>query len=347
MRPSANLINSKWGKALSGITCITLLMLGGCEVNDFINPGEPQIIGKHSQPLTVPILDTIATGIEEPSSAYSGATEIQADDLVPQIADYQIGKNDLLSVSIYDLLGEGTGETVKQARVTESGNISLPYISPIKAEDLTENGLEQSIIKAYADAKLIRQARVAVTVVEARNRTFSIQGNVSSPGEFTITRPDYRMLDAMVAARAPTVAIGVPYAYVIRKLHNEAATKPSSVEDSTTRPSTAPGDLLIPQGLTPQGRATPLGNVQTAMLLDDVTTAIPATMPATMPASDLLSPAATTTERPAGMVEGQPAPVPGNTYVGSTTLTRSATSEPTGFQFNDLQAPTEDRKSVV
>ena len=46
-------------------------------------------------------------------------------------------------------------------------------------------------------------------------------GNVGASGEYELTRPDYRMLDAMVAAHGPTVSVGVDYCYVIRKVSSE------------------------------------------------------------------------------------------------------------------------------
>ena len=117
--------------------------------------------------MVVPVLDTLASGVEEPDSAFANATDIEPGDLIPDVSDYQIGPNDLLNVSIFDLMGEGTGEQVKTVRVTETGMVSLPFISPVKASGLTERGLETAISKAYEDARLIRNARVSVTVSEA------------------------------------------------------------------------------------------------------------------------------------------------------------------------------------
>jgi polysaccharide biosynthesis/export protein len=263
------------------------MLLAGCDAspwNDFINPGEPKIIDPDQKPLIVPILDTLASGIEEPDTAFSDATDIEPADLIPDVADYRIGPNDLVSVSIFDLLGEGTGEQVKVIRVTETGSISLPFIPPVKAAGLTERELEDAVSKAYEDARLIRNARVSVAVQEARARTFSIQGNVTTPGEYQITRPDFRMLDALVTARGPAVAVGVPYAYVIRKLTppGEPGSSPSGEPNSPTNgnsplppapsptspiptpgPATQPGDLLSPPPTTPagpQGRANPQGS---------------------------------------------------------------------------------------
>jgi polysaccharide biosynthesis/export protein len=262
------------------------MLLAGCDAspwNDFLNPGEPKILDPDQKPLIVPILDTLASGIEEPDTAFSDATDIEPTDLIPDVSDYRIGPNDLVSVSIFDLLGEGTGEQVKQVRVTETGSISLPFIPPVKASGLTERELEDAVSKAYEDARLIRNARVSASVQEARARTFSIQGNVGSPGEYQITRPDFRMLDALVTAHGPAVTLGVPYAYVIRKLSQpgENGPGPSGEPNAPTNsnsplppapsptspiptpgPATQPGDLLAPPPTTPagpQGRASPAG----------------------------------------------------------------------------------------
>jgi len=264
------------GAILSGLIWIPLAGLCGCSsmgfVNDFFNPGEPYIISKGHSPLPVPILDTLGPGIEEPDSVYTDATDITPADLIPEVSDYKIGTNDLVSISIFDLMGEGTGETVKTARVTETGTISLSLIPPVHAAGLTEQELEQAITKAYQDAGLIRNARVSVTVAEARARTFSIQGNVGQPGEYQITRPDFRMLDALMTARAPNQPIGVEFAYIIRKPPAEGETTPTSEPSmpSTTQP--APGDLLTPPppSMTPttQSSVTPAPGARGPMVMD-------------------------------------------------------------------------------
>jgi protein involved in polysaccharide export with SLBB domain len=148
--------------------------------------------------------------------------------------------------------------------------VSLPFISPVKASDLTERDLEGAISKAYEDAHFIKDARVSVTVAEARARTFSIQGNVGNPSEYQITRPDFRMLDALVVAKGPINPVGVQYAYVIRKLTPPAS--PMSTQPSNTQPEGAspPQDLLAPPstGPSPQSRSNSSGAVNGTMLMD-------------------------------------------------------------------------------
>src|ERR1700733_7716817 len=108
----------------------------------------------------------------EPSSAFAQATDITPDDLVPVVSDYTIGVNDILSIGIVDLQGEGTGEQIKTGRVTETGRIILPYLStPILAQGLTERQLQDAVVAAYESAKMIQHAQVTVSVDVARQRT--------------------------------------------------------------------------------------------------------------------------------------------------------------------------------
>jgi protein involved in polysaccharide export with SLBB domain len=338
--------------ALSGL-------LSGCDgpfMNDFLDPGEPHIVSPgydRTSPLVVPVLDTLASGIEEPSTAFAAATDIEPADLVPDISDYKIGPNDLLSVAIFDLLGEGTGEQVKTVRVTETGMISLTFIPPVKASGLTERELEQAVSKAYEDANLIRKARVSVTVSEARARTFSIQGNVATPGEYQITKPDFRMLDAMVTSHAPAVSIGVPYAYIIRKaaepgaqpgvISPSAPSEPSAPQPNV--PTTAPGDMFAPPPATPEAPPAP---------------APPATPEApTTPAAPPTTPAAPPTPAPPATPEA-PTTAPGNLLVPPPTNPagpqgRASPPAPAQrtiamdnvssqvFKFDDVEAPTDMR----
>jgi polysaccharide biosynthesis/export protein len=261
------------------------LLLAGCDSspwNDFINPGEPKIIDPDQKPLVFPILDTLASGVEGADAVFPDATDIEPADLVPEVADYKIGPEDVVDISVFDLMGAGTGEQVKEVHVTETGSVSLPFILPVKAEGLTERELENAVSKAYEDARLVHNARVSVSVQDARARRFTIQGNVTAPGEYPITRPDFRMLDALVVANGLHLTAGVEYAYVIRKTTEPAAAvepsqppnvntpaTPSSLQPSI--PTSGPADLLSPPPPTgPQSRAVPDESSVRTMLMDNL-----------------------------------------------------------------------------
>src|SRR5688500_8550772 len=104
--------------ALAAAVAVAMVS-GGCETKSWLNPGE---VGRFNhEPLLLPIVNSLSgeTGIEEPNDEFAQASDVSAEDLQSANQDYVIGKNDLLSISISDLVGPGV-ETVKQARVSES-----------------------------------------------------------------------------------------------------------------------------------------------------------------------------------------------------------------------------------
>src|SRR6188474_1237032 len=179
------------------IACIALAAAGCGYEHGWLNPGDA---GRHKkEPLLKPILSTLDTGYEEPNDQFTQAVDVEPEDLSAAEVDYVIGKNDLLTISITDLMGPGV-ETLKSVRVSESGNVSLPLVGQVRAQGLTEQQLEGEIQRAYREANLIPNAQVSVTVAQALARTFSVLGAVMRPGQYQITQADFRILDALVTS---------------------------------------------------------------------------------------------------------------------------------------------------
>ena len=226
------------------------MVAGGCETKSWLNPGE---VGRFNhEPLLLPIVNSLSgeTGIEEPNDQFAQAADVTADDLQAAQQDYVIGRNDLLGISISDLVGPGV-ETVKQARVSESGNVSLPLVGQVRAEGLTEAQLETEIQRAYREQNLMPNAQVSVTVQQALARIFSVLGSVSRPGVYQITQSDFRILDALVTA-GDVSSQGVDYLYVIRReglAPRPAQTQPGGAGQPGTGPAQPPrpADPLTPR----------------------------------------------------------------------------------------------------
>ena len=138
---------------------------------------------------------------------------IEPDDLKAVVEDYRIGPNDLVNVSITDLVAAGV-ETVKSCRVSNTGNITLPYLGVMKVAGLTETEAEAAIAKGYKDKNIIDKPQVAVTIAEQRGRTFSIIGSVDRPGQYQIPQSDFRVLDALATCSGRPSEIST--LYVIR-----------------------------------------------------------------------------------------------------------------------------------
>jgi beta-lactamase regulating signal transducer with metallopeptidase domain/protein involved in polysaccharide export with SLBB domain len=152
-----------------------------------------------------------------PTTTEAGLRTVLPEDLEAiRPADYRITANDLLAVTLSDVNGPNT-ETIKQTRVTESGNISMPFLdNPVHAAGLTEIELEKAIVKAYTDARLIQRANVSVSIIEARGREFFITGAVSAPGAYPIFKSDFRLLEAIATAHGTLPSARITSIRVLR-----------------------------------------------------------------------------------------------------------------------------------
>jgi protein involved in polysaccharide export with SLBB domain len=250
-------------KPVVGALVLAFCGLNGCESagpedafgKGFLHPGEMQRLSRNQ--LQLPILSSLS-GLDEPNEEFALARNVIAEDLKVDSADYVIGRNDLLSVSLTDVT-PGV-ETVKTTRVSESGNISLPLIGQIPAAGLTEHQLNEAIAQKYRDAGIVKDAQVSVTVIEARQRTFQVRGAVARPGQYAIVQSDFRVLDALVLAGDTTVP-NIEYLYVVRPNPANAANKPPTSQPATSpatpvKPAPSGKGLLEPKpkvekGLTP------------------------------------------------------------------------------------------------
>ncbi len=242
--------------ASASLLALCALVACGCEVN---SDGDPTEMNPYTKrPLQKPIISSLSSidpSIDDPDLEFFNATEVKPMDLLVIPQDYKIGKGDLLTISVNDLLGVGV-ESTKQTRVTESGNISMNLLGQIHAEGLTEDELQKAIADGYKSQQIIPNAQVTVTTVEARARTFSALGSVNSPGEFAILKSDFRLLDALVLVR--DVSPTIDDVYIVRQLNEDpgaASATPKPVAPAPTAPATPGGTQPPIDPLAPRGDA--------------------------------------------------------------------------------------------
>lgn len=232
-----------------------LLAAFGCDTRSFIDPSE---MGRFKKdPLVMPVVSQVDPMLEEGDTQWSTATEPTTEDMSPSNADYRISPNDLLDITLSDLNGPNT-ETRKAARVSESGNIGLPFLKePIRAAGLTEIQLERAIVDAYKNAQLIENANVSVSVVEARGRAFWISGAVTGAGQYPILQSDFRLVNALTLARDVSSPF-VTYIYITRSPEMPLPPAPRASMPGggpATRPTTGPSS----EELAPHTRANSSG----------------------------------------------------------------------------------------
>lgn len=106
-----------------------------------------------------------------------------------------IGPGDLLSISVY-----GAPELSRTARVSPEGSIRLPMLkSPIEARGVTPGELELRVGAALADAHILVDPSVVITIAEYATRPIRVAGAVRHPLTFDATGP-VTLLEALTRA---------------------------------------------------------------------------------------------------------------------------------------------------
>lgn len=209
--------------------------LSGCDMDSY---ADPSITGRwENTPVVLPILDRLDV-VEEPEDAIPGLSQISSEDLIPEVSEYVLGPNDVISVTVFELIQPNL-ETVQIRQIDELGYIRLPVIGQVKAGGLTARQLERQI-SDILDPDVLQDPTVTVTIQQAQQRTFNIVGAVGGVGTYSLLKSDFRVMDAIALARG--IPSDTETIYVIRQVPlNEI------VERGTLAPAPVPA-----QGDTPQ-----------------------------------------------------------------------------------------------
>ena len=131
----------------------------------------PQATTSHAQPEINQTLASLA--LQTPTSS----------------ADYRLGPEDLVEITLFNVVGTEEGATPRkiQARVSQQGMITLPLLGEITAAGLTTSALEQVLQERYK--KYIRDPHIGIFVIDYQGHQISVIGEVNHPGVIKITGP--------------------------------------------------------------------------------------------------------------------------------------------------------------
>lgn len=218
---------------LAVVSIASVMAIGGCEVDSFFNPS---VTGYYEHtPTSMPILDRIDI-IERETGYVPDASKPTSDDLVPNELQYRLAPGDVVRVEIYELVA--ANETDRSVRVIDqSGMIRLPTIGDVQAAGRTIEELQEQIIDVLRP--LISDPLVTVVLEDGRSFQFTIYGAVAGTGIYALTRPDFRVMDAI--ALAGGTATTTRRILVIREVAIDEAVKPG-YERSATGTGSAPAD---------------------------------------------------------------------------------------------------------
>jgi polysaccharide export outer membrane protein len=124
----------------------------------------------------------------------------------PTPSSYQIGPEDLLEITIFNIPESEARITprVNKVRVNQQGAVTLPLLGELMVKGLSVSALEQ-VLRARYD-KYLHDPQVGVLVTEYRQRV-SVVGAVQKPGPVELTGPK-TLIDVLALAGGLTEKAG-------------------------------------------------------------------------------------------------------------------------------------------
>jgi len=175
-----------------GLAAGLLAGLGGCETDSFL---DPSVTGRWEYtPTKVPILERIAA-IEDNTGDLVEYSDVTPDDLIPDPSEYRIGPGDQILITLYDDMDNRGQPSVYERVVDIRGTVDLPQLGQVNLTNRTVEQAKKALEQALM--RFVNEPLVSVVVVQQRQQTFSIMGAVESPGPYFISKPDYRLLEAL------------------------------------------------------------------------------------------------------------------------------------------------------
>lgn len=113
---------------------------------------------------------------------------------LPGASDYKVGAGDLLRVSVF-----GSPELATEARVSQSGSISMSLIGSTTVAGLSTTEAEALLAKRFIDGGFLRQPQVSVLVIEYQSQKINVLGHVVKPGQYAL-RASGNVLDVLADA---------------------------------------------------------------------------------------------------------------------------------------------------
>jgi len=169
------------------------------------------------------------------------ATTLPGRGVVPDVSQtYKIGIDDVVIIRVF-----GHPELSREAPVSSSGNIRLPFFDEIPAVCLTETELAELIASKLK--KYLRDPQVDVIVKEYRSQPVAVMGAVTHPGRFQLQRR-VRLLELLSYAGGPAPNAGSTL-FIIHDTDKTSCDKALASEKDTSgaaSPVSTPGAAAGP-----------------------------------------------------------------------------------------------------
>lgn len=229
-------------RAIGGFAA--LFALAGCEVDSYFDPSRTGYF--ETTPTTMPILARLDV-IDDAGMTARKTTLPTAEDLVPGELKYRLAPGDAVRIEIFELVSPGQTEVLERV-IDQTGNIPIKQLGDVVAAGLTVEEFQREI-EAKA-ARIIQNPLVSVSLERGQGFQFTIYGAVQSTGVFALTRPDFRLTEA-IALAGGTLAT-TQRVTIVRAAPLDDTLNPIYPEPQAGKPST--GQVTAPESGTNNGK---------------------------------------------------------------------------------------------
>ena len=124
--------------------------------------------------------------------------------------EYRLGRGDLIQVSVF-----GVEEYDYTSRISEAGEINLPFLGRVQVAEMTAVQLEEKL-KQELEGRLIKNPQVFVSVKEYKSHPVFVLGAVGNPGQYQMTQ-QLSLIDVIAMAGGLDLGRADDYASIQRR----------------------------------------------------------------------------------------------------------------------------------
>lgn len=138
--------------------------------------------------------------------------------------DYRLGPEDVLAISIFEWELREETRTL-EARVSQSGCISLPVLGDIPVEGRTVSWVKARLEGILREREILKDPRVYVEMKAFQSKRVSVVGAVQEPGVYTLHQNVTTLLEVLTLAGGPDDRAG-QVAHIIRHGEGSGTVRP-------------------------------------------------------------------------------------------------------------------------
>jgi len=127
-----------------------------------------------------------------------GAAQAQSD----KKAEYVLGPGDIVRITVFQ-----NPDLTTEARVSEAGTLSFPYIGSVSVGGLSPSKGEKRIADMLREGGFVSKPQVNILPMQIRSSQVAVLGQVNRPGRYPLETLNTRLSD-MVAAAGGIAATG-------------------------------------------------------------------------------------------------------------------------------------------